>query len=105
MPSANSFFVCFPEISLFMKEKSSTALALGWFNKSFRCCFDHCDRKIFIYIKYIFSILLFTWVTALLEHAEAYTNNRPFQTVEPEKLTRKFYKKNVCALLGDSASV
>ena len=27
-------------------------------------------------------------------NTDAYTNNRPFQTVEPEKLTRKFYKKN-----------
>ena len=33
------------------------------------------------------------------------TNNRPFQTEEQEKLTRKFYKKNFCALLGDGACI
>ena len=38
--------------------------------------------------------------TALSEASEAYTNNRPFQTVEPEKLTRKFYKKNSRGHLG-----
>ena len=32
-----------------------------------------------------------TFLTALALNAEACTNNRPFQTVESEKLTRKFY--------------
>ena len=32
-------------------------------------------------------------------------NNSPFQTVEPEKLTRKFYKNNSRALLGDGADI
>ena len=35
--------------------------------------------------------------------AEAHTNNRPLNTAEPEKLTRKFYNNNFCALLGNSA--
>ena len=33
------------------------------------------------------------------------TNSRPFQTVEPEKLTKKFYKNNFFALLGDDACI
>ena len=44
-------------------------------------------------------------LTALSYNAEAYTNNRPFQTVELEKLTKKFYKKNSCALLGAGAYI
>ena len=39
-------------------------------------------------------------ITALLLKAEAHTNNRPLQTVDPDKLTRKFYKNNFWALLG-----
>ena len=49
--------------------------------------------------------LLSTGLTALSLLAEAPTNNRPFQTVEPEKLTKKFYKNNVCLLLGDGACI
>ena len=43
--------------------------------------------------------------TALSSNAEAFTNNRPFQTIEAEKLTRKFYKNNSCALLGAGAYI
>ena len=32
-------------------------------------------------------------------------NNMPFLTVEPEKLTKKFYKNVFCALLGDGACI
>ena len=41
--------------------------------------------------------------TALSLNAEAFMNNRTSQAVEPEKLTRKFYKKNSGALLGAGA--
>ena len=34
-----------------------------------------------------------------------YKPHRPFKTVEPKKLTRKFYKNNFCALLGDNACI
>ena len=43
--------------------------------------------------------------TALSENAEGYTNNRPFQTVKPEKLTRKIYKNNSCVVLRDGAYI
>ena len=35
--------------------------------------------------------------------AEAHTKNRPLQEIEPEKLTKKFYKNKFCALLRNSA--
>ena len=44
-------------------------------------------------------------VTALSFNAEAFTNNRTSQAVEPEKLTRKFYKNNSCDLLGAGAYI
>ena len=40
-----------------------------------------------------------------IQNAQAHTNNRPLQTVEPEKLTRKFYKNNFCALSGNSENI
>ena len=32
-------------------------------------------------------------------------NNRPIQIVEPEKLTKKFYTNNFCALLVDGVCI
>ena len=47
-----------------------------------------------------------TWhATALSLNAEAFTNNRTFQAVEPEKLTRKCYMNKSCALLGTRAYI
>ena len=42
---------------------------------------------------------------ALSSNVEAFANNRRFQTVEPEKLTRKFDKNDSCALLGAGAYI
>ena len=39
----------------------------------------------------------------LIVNAGANTDNRPFHTVEPEKLDNKFYKNNLCTLLGAGA--
>ena len=50
----------------------------------------------------IYSVHPVTGASTLLN---AGPNNRPFQTVEPEKLTNKFYKNNFCALLGDGACI
>ena len=58
--------------------------------------------------KFQFLLLLFinrSGVTALSLNAEAFTNNRTSQAVEPEKLTRKFYKNNSCALFGAGAYI
>ena len=43
--------------------------------------------------------------TALSLNAEAFTNNRTFQAVEPEKFTRKYHKNNSCAFLRAGAYI
>ena len=51
------------------------------------------------------SVFNRTLSTALSLNAQAFTNNRTSQAVEPEKVTRKFYKNNSCALSGAGAYI
>ena len=43
--------------------------------------------------------------TSFLLNVEAFTNNRTLQVVEPEKLNRKYYKNNSCAILAADAYI
>ena len=65
----------------------------------------HYNRPEFnLYIKYYIPLQCFQ-STALSLNAEAFTNNRTFQAIKWEKLTRKFSKNNSCALLGADAYI
>ena len=63
-------------------------------------------EKIYKFLELVSAVINGAYsITALSSNAEAFTNNRTFQAVEPEKLTRKFYKNNFGALLGAGAYI